>query len=525
MPSTAGAEPSPQDRREQVRAERQAADELLRDLTSATASADAQLAAAEEAVAQARQRLENARRSEVDAREHAKIAESEIARIQIEGQPIKAMAKKLTVESFVTSGIADKWTLFDGSAPREAVRRDTLRDVVGGDADETMEALRANEEDLEFARKQYVEAQQRAADESARAAEQVATLDAAAEQRKEALTELEEQIDQLAIRSEELRAIDAKLTQEIDRQNAEFAARLRAAAKREAEERAAAQKASEAAAAAAAQKTAEAAAENADAAGDSAPTSPSGPTTAPPTDPAPTDPEPTEPTPTGNEDNGSGSTTNEPQNPPADEPTDGGNDTPQNPVSTTTPSEEPATTRPPTSESPTTRPPVTSPPDYSSPYYVPGYPPPPADWAPPPGLPTRADVVTVGGITVHKSIASNLRRLLAAASADGIQLGGGGYRDLAGQLGARKANCGSSAEAIWLWSASSCHPPTARPGTSQHQKGLAIDFQYNGSTICFPRRSSSCAGNPAFEWLKANAATYGFYNLPSEAWHWSTTGS
>ena len=33
--------------------------------------------------------------------------------------------------------------------------------------------------------------------------------------------------------------------------------------------------------------------------------------------------------------------------------------------------------------------------------------------------------------------------------------------------------------------------------------------------------TSTSAG---FKWLKANAARYGFYNLPSEAWHWSTTG-
>ncbi|WNG61464.1 M15 family metallopeptidase [Archangium gephyra] len=28
-----------------------------------------------------------------------------------------------------------------------------------------------------------------------------------------------------------------------------------------------------------------------------------------------------------------------------------------------------------------------------------------------------------------------------------------------------------------------------------------------------------------FVWLKANAARYGFINLPSEPWHWSTNGN
>jgi LAS superfamily LD-carboxypeptidase LdcB len=69
-----------------------------------------------------------------------------------------------------------------------------------------------------------------------------------------------------------------------------------------------------------------------------------------------------------------------------------------------------------------------------------------------------------------------------------------------------------------------CRVPTARPGTSEHEKGLAVDFTYNGQTICFPRPGSQCSGNPAFDWLKANAHRYGLKNLPSEAWHWSTTG-
>jgi LAS superfamily LD-carboxypeptidase LdcB len=133
--------------------------------------------------------------------------------------------------------------------------------------------------------------------------------------------------------------------------------------------------------------------------------------------------------------------------------------------------------------------------------------------------------VSVGGIRVHRSIAGNLRRLLDAARADGIVLGGGGYRSTAGQIQTRRNNCGSSYYAIYQQPASSCRPPTARPGRSQHERGLAIDFTYGGNTICFPRRSSSCRGNAAYNWLKANAWRYGFYNLPSEAWHWSTTGS
>lgn len=127
------------------------------------------------------------------------------------------------------------------------------------------------------------------------------------------------------------------------------------------------------------------------------------------------------------------------------------------------------------------------------------------------------DIVSVGGIRVHRSIADNLRRLLEAAAADGIQLSGGGYRDSAGQIATRRNNCGSSHYDIYEKPASACRPPTARPGFSMHERGLAIDFTQNGRTL---NRSSS-----GFAWLKANAATYGFYNLPSEPWHWSTNGN
>lgn len=127
------------------------------------------------------------------------------------------------------------------------------------------------------------------------------------------------------------------------------------------------------------------------------------------------------------------------------------------------------------------------------------------------------DIVTVGGIRVHSSIAGNLQRLLAAASASGINFGGGGYRDSAGQIATRRNNCGSSNYAIYEMPASSCRPPTARPGSSMHERGLAIDFTQGGSTLT--------RGSSGFAWLRANAASYGFFNLPSEPWHWSTNGN
>ncbi|HSP02826.1 MAG TPA: D-alanyl-D-alanine carboxypeptidase family protein [Acidimicrobiales bacterium] len=150
----------------------------------------------------------------------------------------------------------------------------------------------------------------------------------------------------------------------------------------------------------------------------------------------------------------------------------------------------------------------------------------PAPAAPAPAAPSpprtvpitgSGSIVSVRGIRVHNTIASSLADMLGAADAAGISLSGGGYRDPAGQIAVRRNNCGTSNYAIYEMPASSCRPPTARPGTSMHERGLAIDFTYGGRII-------SSRSSAAFQWLNANASRYGFYNLPSEPWHWSVNG-
>jgi LAS superfamily LD-carboxypeptidase LdcB len=124
-----------------------------------------------------------------------------------------------------------------------------------------------------------------------------------------------------------------------------------------------------------------------------------------------------------------------------------------------------------------------------------------------------------GSITVASSIASSLQSLLNAASSDGVSLCGGGYRSSAGQIEARRNNCGTSDYAIYDMPPSQCSPPTARPGQSMHERGLAVDFTCNGGGAISSRSS------PCFQWLAGNAGGYGFYNLPSEPWHWSSNGN
>ena len=133
----------------------------------------------------------------------------------------------------------------------------------------------------------------------------------------------------------------------------------------------------------------------------------------------------------------------------------------------------------------------------------------------PKDVPTGASGGT-HGIRVATRIQGNLVRLLAAAQADGIYLSGGGYRSPSAQVALRAAHCGGGTFAIYQMRASACRPPTARPGQSMHEQGLAIDFTQNGSTLT--------RGSSGYRWMRANGAKYGLFNLPSEPWHWSING-
>lgn len=53
----------------------------------------------------------------------------------------------------------------------------------------------------------------------------------------------------------------------------------------------------------------------------------------------------------------------------------------------------------------------------------------------------------------------------------------------------------------------------AVPGTSNHGLGKAVDL--NNGTSSWPS---------TFKWLKQNAATYSFFNIPREPWHWEYRG-
>lgn len=143
----------------------------------------------------------------------------------------------------------------------------------------------------------------------------------------------------------------------------------------------------------------------------------------------------------------------------------------------------------------------------------------PPAWAPWPGgaCPERGpngetsrppeEMTVVRGITIHRCMAAQLEAMMAAAEADGVALSGSGYRTYERQVELRTQNCGGSHYAIYEAPSGSCSPPTARPGFSNHEGGMAVDF------------------SSGISWLFAHANTYGFFNYPPEPWHWSTTGT
>ncbi len=122
----------------------------------------------------------------------------------------------------------------------------------------------------------------------------------------------------------------------------------------------------------------------------------------------------------------------------------------------------------------------------------------------------KIKLCVVQGIRVNVSVASNLNKMVSAAGTSGLALSGSGWRSYDRQKELRISNgCPADDNAP----SSSCRVPTARPGSSNHEQGEAVDFN-----------NSRTRGTAVYAWLKSNASKYGFFNFPREAWHWSRNG-
>jgi hypothetical protein len=103
-------------------------------------------------------------------------------------------------------------------------------------------------------------------------------------------------------------------------------------------------------------------------------------------------------------------------------------------------------------------------------------------------------------------------RVQALISASGGLLGpGSGHRTVEEQIALRKKN---GCPDVWTSPASSCRIPTAIPGRSNHNHGLAMDLVDRATGRAVQ------GGSKADQWLRANAARFGLVQaVPGEAWH------
>jgi LPXTG-site transpeptidase (sortase) family protein len=123
-------------------------------------------------------------------------------------------------------------------------------------------------------------------------------------------------------------------------------------------------------------------------------------------------------------------------------------------------------------------------------------------------------LVPVNGIEVSSAIAARLTSLLDAAKADGFAgITGEGFRSSAAQISLRRSHCGTTDYDIYVKPSSQCKPPTARPGTSDHERGVAVDLGQKGRILT--------ADDPFALWLSTHAPAYGFTGLVDEPWHWA----
>ncbi len=140
----------------------------------------------------------------------------------------------------------------------------------------------------------------------------------------------------------------------------------------------------------------------------------------------------------------------------------------------------------------------------------------PSDWTP-------DGLVSVDGYQMRREVADSLQNMLSAAAAAGESATlTSAYRSYADQTIMYRDKVAAGTTTV-------VDTTNARPGYSEHQTGLAIDFKSGGCVLeCFGTTSM-------YTWLQSHAADYGFIErypvglssitgYAPEAWHWRYVG-
>lgn len=127
---------------------------------------------------------------------------------------------------------------------------------------------------------------------------------------------------------------------------------------------------------------------------------------------------------------------------------------------------------------------------------------------------TCTATVGIATFTMASLAIDKMKAMLEAAQADG---------KLTSSVGSSFRSSEKQAELRKSWCARGNCGGAANPGGSQHERGLAIDFNF-GCTKGVQAECTTKPTPPLGVWLRTNSAKYGFYKLSSEAWHWDTSG-
>lgn len=123
-------------------------------------------------------------------------------------------------------------------------------------------------------------------------------------------------------------------------------------------------------------------------------------------------------------------------------------------------------------------------------------------------------IPTISGAVVNARVSTNYYELGALAKNDGINLAAtSSFRTMAEQ----QAICASRGGCDGV--------SAAKPGYSNHQMGLAIDFTGPTTTNYAAQSCSDRARDPTdrtWAWLENNAAQFGIKQYMAESWHWDT---